>query len=153
MKRTVIVSGVSSLVAIILTSLVWAAGINANPEQTPELQTTETWNIDFEIIQSEDSSYWKNNQAYFDCDMIRDEKAAVEIATAVLHNLDRSLFEGYFKPESVTFNVSEDAWIVYFRAILKENPDAILLDGGYYVVLRKSDGCVLKICGELFMEE
>lgn len=143
MKKNLIIIFISASISAFLISLIWAMSLNIFPSFS-EIEPSETNGIVFEVIDYEDSSYWKDSPAVYGGDAIPSEDAAIEVATSIIFNLYSGELDGKFKANRVTYIKEDDIWVVSFNAV--SSNDQPLLGGGYYVVLQKSDGKVLKIC-------
>lgn len=89
---------------------------------------------------------WANQKNRYSLDVIPNAQSAANAAQAILHNLDWGDTKSCI-PEAVFYDVADSVWVVYFRQT-SDKSDEIILDGGFFVAIQKSDGRVLCIWPE-----
>lgn len=85
---------------------------------------------------------WDDPLGTYKGDAIPDADTAARIARAILSGMNTG--ENMYVLSAVTYDEKDGIWIVDFSAE-SENPDGIMIGGGYSIAMKKKDGGVLRI--------
>lgn len=85
---------------------------------------------------------WDDPMGTYEEDVIPNADTAADVAKAILGGMNTG--DEAYDLAAVTYDEKNEIWIVDF-SLKSENPDSIILGGGYSMAIEKKDGRVLRI--------